>query len=63
MSDSAKTLNSDTSLTHTSAEEKRKMLKEAAEEKLKKENEIVASFKELVNDKLKPKPGGARQGG
>lgn len=37
---------------HNSAEEKRKMLKQSAEERLKKENEIVASFRELVSEKL-----------
>lgn len=35
-----------------SAEEKRTMLKQSAEERLKKENEIVASFRELISEKL-----------
>lgn len=37
---------------HNSAEEKRTMLKQSAEERLKKENEIVASFRELISEKL-----------
>lgn len=54
--------NSDTLiLIQLRAEEKRKMLKEAAEDRLKKENEIVASFKELVSEKLKPKSSNAKE--
>ncbi|GAA5951123.1 hypothetical protein JCM10213_004244 [Rhodosporidiobolus nylandii] len=39
-----------------SAEEKRGILQLAAAEKLKRENEIVASFRELVDDKLQRAP-------
>lgn len=37
-----------------SAEEKRGILKLQAEEKAKRENEIVASFREMVQEKLAP---------
>ncbi|KAK4052478.1 hypothetical protein OIV83_002280 [Microbotryomycetes sp. JL201] len=45
-----------------SAEEKRGILKLQAEEKAKRENEIVASFREMVSQKLSG-PGGGGSGG
>lgn len=36
-----------------SAEEKRQLLSHASEQKLKRENEIISGFREILNDKQK----------
>lgn len=37
-----------------SAEEKRQLLQHAQEQKLKRENEIISGFREILEEKLKP---------